>query len=74
MISMNYENSCVYLCFCCADAVDCGAGRVSCMVMSWVGVPRPVDSRLRGNDGPGDLQDWEDAGASFGWTYMDGYG
>ena len=25
-ISMNYENSCVYLCFCCVDAVDCGAG------------------------------------------------
>ena len=23
-ISMNYENSCVYLCFCCVDAVDCG--------------------------------------------------
>ena len=52
-ISMNYENSCVYLCFCCVDGVDCGVGRVS-----WVGVPRPVVSRLRGNDGPGwDLQD-----------------
>ena len=31
-ISMNYENSCGYLCFCCADAVDCGVGWVS-----WVG-------------------------------------
>ena len=25
LISMNYENVCGYLCFCCADAVDCGA-------------------------------------------------
>ena len=25
MISMNYENVYRYLCFCCADAVDCGA-------------------------------------------------
>ena len=30
-ISMNYENVYGYLCFCCADAVDCGAGTVSCM-------------------------------------------
>ena len=27
LISMNYENSCVYLCFCCVGAVDCGVGR-----------------------------------------------
>ena len=25
LISMNYENVYGYLCFCCADAVDCGA-------------------------------------------------
>ena len=25
LISMNYENVYRYLCFCCADAVDCGA-------------------------------------------------
>ena len=30
-ISMNYENSYVYLCFCCADAVDCGVGWMICM-------------------------------------------
>ena len=24
LISMNYENVYGYLCFCCADAVDCG--------------------------------------------------
>ena len=24
LISMNCENVCGYLCFCCADAVDCG--------------------------------------------------
>ena len=36
-ISMNYENSCVYLCFCCVDTVDCGVGWVRCVVMSWVG-------------------------------------
>ena len=34
MISMNYENIYRYLCFCCADAVDCGAGWVSCV--EWV--------------------------------------
>ena len=41
-ISMNYENSCVYLCFCCVDAVDCGVGRVSCMVMglTWMFIDR----------------------------------
>ena len=27
MISMNYENVCRYLCFCCVDAVDYGVGR-----------------------------------------------
>ena len=42
LISMNYENVYRYLCFCRADAVDC-----------WGEVPRPVDSRLRGNDGEG---------------------
>ena len=26
LISMNYENVYGYLCFCCADAVDCGVG------------------------------------------------
>ena len=26
---------------------------------------RPVDSRLRGNDGVGQLQDWDDAGSSL---------
>ena len=30
-ISMNYENSCEYLCFCCVDAVDCGAASPRCM-------------------------------------------
>ena len=70
-ISMNYENSCMYLCFYCVDVVDCG-----------VGVPHPVDSRLRGNDGPGDLQDCGDAvhrwgvaafhGADLhGWVWID---
>ena len=31
--------------------------------LAWMGgMPRPVDSRLRGNDGPGwDLQDWDGA-------------
>ena len=33
MISMNYENVCGYLCFCCADAVDCGAA--SPRYMGW---------------------------------------
>ena len=35
----------------------------------WIGVPRPVDSRLRGNDGLKDyedLQDWDDAGGIVG--------
>ena len=53
LISMNYENVCGYLCFCCADAVDCGGD-----------VPRPVDSRAGGNDGLKDyedFQDWNDA-------------
>ena len=39
LISMNYENSCVYLCFCCVDAVDCGVGMVSWVGgESWMGV------------------------------------
>ena len=53
MISMNYENVCGYLCFCCADAVDCGGGGDELRGWLWIGVRRPVDSRLRGNDGPG---------------------
>ena len=32
-ISMNCENSCGYLCFCCVDAVDCGAASPRCMEM-----------------------------------------
>ena len=31
MISMNCENVCRYLCFCCADAVDCGVALPRCM-------------------------------------------
>ena len=33
LISMNYENVCGYLCFCCADVVDCGAA--SPRYMDW---------------------------------------
>ena len=45
MISMNYENICGYLCFCCADAVDCGAASPHCMGgldgwLGWVGMDR----------------------------------
>ena len=36
LISMNCENICVYLCFCCADAVDCGAA--SPRFMDWVSI------------------------------------
>ena len=38
LISMNYENVCGYLCFCCADAVDCGAASPRCMDWMWVGM------------------------------------
>ena len=45
LISMNYENVCGYLCFCCADAVDCGAGGMSCMGgldgVGWVAAALP---------------------------------
>ena len=42
-ISMNYENSCVYLCFCCVDAVDCGVGMMGCMGRSgWVWIVCPA--------------------------------
>ena len=34
MISMNYENVCEYLCFCCADAVDCGAASPRYMIFT----------------------------------------
>ena len=33
---MNYENVCGYLCFCCADAVDCGAASPRCMDWGFV--------------------------------------
>ena len=39
-ISMNYENSCVYLCFCCVDAVDCGAGGVNLHGCLWIDMDR----------------------------------
>ena len=35
---MNYENIYRYLCFCCADAVDCGAASPRCMEWVWVGM------------------------------------
>ena len=31
---MNCENVCGYLCFCCADAVDCGAASPRCMIFT----------------------------------------
>ena len=61
----------------------CGCGGLRAtlpryMGMSWVGVPRPVDSRLRGNDGPGIMGIYRIGtmlGHRLGWgTYMDGYG
>ena len=43
LISMNYENIYGYLCFCCADAVDCGAAPPRCMGgLDGVGCLRPV--------------------------------
>ena len=61
LISMNCENVCGYLCFCCADAVDCGAEEeLTWMFMDWwfvldegtgwcgLGcVPGPVDTALK---------------------------
>ena len=44
MISMNYENVYRYLCFCCTDAVDCGAGGMSCVGgcgLGWVASALP---------------------------------
>ena len=38
LISMNYENVYRYLCFCCADAVDCGAASPRYMEWVWVGM------------------------------------
>ena len=38
LISMNYENVCGYLCFCCADAVDCGVGDLTWMSMDRYGL------------------------------------
>ena len=35
---MNYENICGYLCFCYADAVDCGAASPRCIEWVWVGM------------------------------------
>ena len=45
LISMNCENVCGYLCFCCVDAVDCGVGAVSPRFMGGldgVGCLRPA--------------------------------
>ena len=52
MISMNYENVYRYLCFCCADAMDCGCGIAAlhglCVGRYGLGgVPRPVDTALK---------------------------
>ena len=39
LISMNCENVCGYLCFCCADAVDCGVeGKLTWMNMDRYGL------------------------------------
>ena len=38
LISMNYENICGYLCFCCMDAVDCGAEGLTWMSMDRYGL------------------------------------
>ena len=38
LISMNCENVCRYLCFCCADAVDCGAASPRYMDWVWIGM------------------------------------
>ena len=54
VISMNYENVCGYLCFCCADAVDCGAASPRCMIFTLTPVSGtgtgfgPLSSRERG--------------------------
>ena len=42
VISMNYENVYGYLCFCCADAVDCEGGRDELRGwLGWGGLPPP---------------------------------
>ena len=48
---MNYENVYGYLCFCCADAVDCGVEGMSCVDWGFVlddgyGVYKVLDSSL----------------------------
>ena len=59
-ISMNYENSCVYLCFCCVDAVDCCCQNQDLQdygdLQDWDDVlhrfhphPSPLPSRERGD-------------------------
>ena len=54
LISMNYENVYGYLCFCCADAVDCGAASPRCMIFTLTPVSGtgtgfvPLSSRERG--------------------------
>ena len=39
LISMNYENACGYLCFCCADAVDCGVGVLDLLTLTFDSSP-----------------------------------
>ena len=48
LIGMNYENVYGYLCFCCADAVDCGAASPRCMDWMWIDMDWVVLFWMRG--------------------------